>query len=31
MLDAMTMAYSLHRAPYHTVTADAVWHTRRLV
>lgn len=31
MLDAMTLAYSLNRPPYHTVTGDAVWHTRRLV
>lgn len=31
MLDAMTMAYSLNRAPYHTVTDKPVWHTRRLV
>ncbi len=26
MLDAMSMAYELHRPPYHTVTADRVWH-----
>ena len=31
MLDAMTMAYSLDRAPYHTVTDQPVWHTTRLV
>ncbi|NUW63353.1 pyrroloquinoline-quinone synthase PqqC [Cronobacter sakazakii] len=31
MLDAMTMAYTLDRAPYHTVTREAVWHKRRLV
>lgn len=31
MLDAMTMAYSLDRAPYHTVTDKPVWHTTRLV
>lgn len=31
MLDAMTMAYELHRPPYHTVTDKAVWHTTRLV
>jgi pyrroloquinoline-quinone synthase len=26
MLDAMSMAYELERPPYHTVTADKVWH-----
>lgn len=26
MLDAMSMAYQLGRAPYHTVTAERVWH-----
>ncbi len=26
MLDAMSMAYELNRAPYHTVTHDRVWH-----
>lgn len=26
MLDAMSMAYELGRAPYHTVTDQAVWH-----
>lgn len=26
MLDAMSMAYQLERAPYHTVTAERVWH-----
>jgi pyrroloquinoline-quinone synthase len=26
MLDAMSMAYELERAPYHTVTAERVWH-----
>ena len=26
MLDAMSMAYELARPPYHTVTADRVWH-----
>ncbi|MBE8366071.1 pyrroloquinoline quinone biosynthesis protein C, partial [Leptospira borgpetersenii serovar Balcanica] len=26
-----TMAYTLDRAPYHTVTREAVWHKRRLV
>ncbi len=31
MLDAMTMAYSLQRPPYHTVTDKAAWHTTRLV
>ena len=31
MLDAMTMAYALDRAPYHTVTDQQVWHTTRLV
>lgn len=31
MLDAMTMAYTLHRPPYHTVTDRAAWHTTRLV
>ncbi|EOH1071569.1 pyrroloquinoline quinone biosynthesis protein C, partial [Cronobacter sakazakii] len=31
MLDAMTLAYTLDRAPYHTVTREAVWHKRRLV
>lgn len=31
MLDAMTMAYSLNRAPYHTVSDKAEWHTTRLV
>lgn len=31
MLDAMTMAYTLNRAPYHTVTDARAWHTQRLV
>ncbi|PIJ50819.1 pyrroloquinoline quinone biosynthesis protein PqqC [Erwinia sp. OLTSP20] len=31
MLDAMTMAYSLNRPPYHTVTDRPVWHKRRLM
>lgn len=31
MLDAMTMAYALHRPPYHTVTDQPMWHKRRLV
>jgi pyrroloquinoline-quinone synthase len=31
MLDAMTMAYELHRKPYHSVTDKDVWHTTRLV
>lgn len=31
MLDSMTMAYQLERAPYHSVTQNAVWHKRRLV
>ncbi len=31
MLDAMTLAYVLHRPPYHTVTDQSVWHKRRLV
>ena len=26
MLDAMSMAYELNRPPYHTVTAERVWH-----
>lgn len=26
MLDAMSMAYELERPPYHTVTADRIWH-----
>jgi pyrroloquinoline-quinone synthase len=26
MLDAMSMAYELGRAPYHTVTDQRVWH-----
>ena len=26
MLDAMSMAYELQRPPYHTVTAERVWH-----
>jgi len=26
MLDAMTMAYELERPPYHTVTAEKVYH-----
>jgi pyrroloquinoline-quinone synthase len=26
MLDAMSMAYELGRAPYHTVTTEPVWH-----
>lgn len=26
MLDAMSMAYELERPPYHTVTAERVWH-----
>ena len=31
MLDAMTMAYTLHRPPYHTVTDKLVWHKERLL
>ncbi|CAJ0994313.1 pyrroloquinoline-quinone synthase PqqC [Sodalis praecaptivus] len=31
MLDAMSMAYELHRPPYHTVTAQPVWHHGGLV
>ncbi len=31
MLDAMTMAYSLQRPPYHTVTDSAVWHQGKLL
>lgn len=31
MLDAMTLAYVLHRPPYYTVTDQSVWHKRRLV
>lgn len=31
MLDAMTMAYSLNRAPYHTVTDQPVWHKGKLL
>ncbi|MFW2276069.1 pyrroloquinoline-quinone synthase PqqC [Burkholderia orbicola] len=26
MLDAMSMAYELHRPPYHTITDQPVWH-----
>ena len=26
MLDAMSMAYELQRPPYHTVTAERIWH-----
>jgi pyrroloquinoline-quinone synthase len=26
MLDAMSMAYELGRAPYHTVTDQPAWH-----
>jgi pyrroloquinoline-quinone synthase len=26
MLDAMSMAYELERPPYHTVTAERIWH-----
>ena len=31
MLDAMGMAYTLNRPPYHSVTAARVWHNQRLV
>ncbi|MNG73722.1 pyrroloquinoline-quinone synthase PqqC [Serratia plymuthica] len=31
MLDAMSMAYTLNRRPYHCVTDARVWHNRRLV
>ncbi|EIT7183929.1 pyrroloquinoline-quinone synthase PqqC [Serratia sp. SRS-8-S-2018] len=31
MLDAMIMAYTLNRPPYHSVTAARVWHNQRLV
>ncbi|MDM1840573.1 pyrroloquinoline-quinone synthase PqqC [Serratia marcescens] len=31
MLDAMSMAYTLNRQPYHSVTAARVWHNQRLV
>jgi pyrroloquinoline-quinone synthase len=31
LLDAMTMAYSLQRPPYHTVTDQVSWHSTRLV
>lgn len=31
MLDAMSMAYTLNRQPYHCVTDARVWHNRRLV
>ena len=31
MLDAMTMAYTLHRPPYHTVTDKMAWHKERLL
>jgi pyrroloquinoline-quinone synthase len=31
MLDAMSMAYTLNRPPYHSVTAARVWHNQRLV
>ncbi|WP_168402796.1 pyrroloquinoline-quinone synthase PqqC [Erwinia amylovora] len=31
MLDAMTMAYTLNRAPYHTVTDQPVWHKGNLL
>ncbi len=26
MLDAMSMAYELHRPPYHSVTSERRWH-----
>ncbi|HEJ6929174.1 TPA: pyrroloquinoline-quinone synthase PqqC [Serratia marcescens] len=31
MLDTMSMAYTLNRPPYHSVTAARVWHNQRLV
>ncbi|MEL5349786.1 pyrroloquinoline-quinone synthase PqqC [Serratia nevei] len=31
MLDAMSMAYTQNRPPYHSVTAARVWHNQRLV
>ncbi|WP_288433293.1 pyrroloquinoline-quinone synthase PqqC [uncultured Acinetobacter sp.] len=31
LLDGMTMAYVLHRAPYHTVTRDIAWHQKGLL
>ncbi|MEW5288886.1 pyrroloquinoline-quinone synthase PqqC [Erwinia papayae] len=31
MLDAMSMAWELHRPPYHTVTDQPVWHHERLL
>ncbi|MFZ4833025.1 pyrroloquinoline-quinone synthase PqqC [Rouxiella sp. Mn2063] len=31
MLDAMSMAYELHRPPYHTVTQQPVWHRGKLL
>ncbi|WP_414148100.1 pyrroloquinoline-quinone synthase PqqC [Erwinia sp. BNK-24-b] len=31
MLDAMSMAYELHRPPYHTVTDQIAWHHERLL
>lgn len=31
MLDAMTMAYMLQRPPYHTITDQVSWHSKRLV
>ncbi|WP_228301574.1 pyrroloquinoline-quinone synthase PqqC [Acinetobacter soli] len=31
LLDGMTMAYVLHRAPYHTVTQDIAWHQKGLL
>lgn len=31
MLDAMTMAYTLHRPPYYTVAGQTQWHHTRLI
>lgn len=31
LLDGMTMAYVLHRAPYHTVTQGIAWHQKGLL
>lgn len=31
LLDAMTMAYTLHRPPYHCVTDQPVWHHQRFL
>lgn len=31
ILDGMSMAYVLERAPYHTVTQEAVWHQKGLL